>query len=164
MLRKWWNMKAVVEHDPLSERQIKGKSGECSLHSHEWMKLCTSKRKGAAAAAAAARVKYLLIYCWCHEWGERWSLSSGWRTKTHWKSVRRQVSNSCVIQFIQLFYLHLLCSDSMNCMDFLQFYPLDLYLDIGSTISQLNIDKGVWCLLVTLRHNTRSSPTQHNVP
>lgn len=58
-------------------------------------------------------------------------------------------------RLIQLFYLHWLCSYPMDSTDFMP-QPHYLYLDIESTILQLNIDKGVW------PWDTTPGPTKHS--
>lgn len=63
------------------KRQIKGNSGECRLHSHEEVSGSFAHWSEKGAAAAAAAVSNQFLHCWCHVWGERWSLSSGWQTQ-----------------------------------------------------------------------------------
>jgi len=120
-------------------------------------------------------------HCWCHEWGERWSLSSAWWTQT--LNTLPGINKCVPLDFISKVCLQCICKSdtliisyhhlvhallrySTNWMYFCLFIaqPQSLNLDRESTISQLNFDKRVWCRRVNLRHGPGSGPTQCRVP
>lgn len=141
------DMKAVVEHDPLSERQIKREFKRMEV-TFSWREALHIEAK----RCSSSRVKTVFLYCWCEERSglchlvdKHWTYCVGNKIKTIW-------SHSFAMQLLhKLFPLFIP-------------HPQYLYLDIESIISQLNFDRRVWCLLVTLSNSTGSSPTQCKVP
>lgn len=145
------NMKAGAEHDPLSGRQIKGKSGACPWRSHEeedtqsfahWGEKLQQQEQQfeSKISFATADVSEFVILLRNH---------SEEQIKNTWNHLHGFIAVQLYHSwFIQIFFLLSICSAAT-------LYQY-LYLDTESAVSQLNIDKRVW------PEETTAGPAQHS--
>lgn len=183
---KQWNMKSSW---PFIWKADKRDSGECRLNSHEeaigsfacWSEKAQQQQQqhqlGSKMCFSTAGVMSEERGGLCHlvdklkHWTYRMGNHSGEQIKNRiWfqriskcgKLATR--SQTRVIHTVVLSPFAFQLNDKLNRFSSISPTARYVYLDIESTIPQLNFDKRVRCLLVTLRHSAGSRKAQCKVP
>lgn len=143
-------------------------------------RLCTLKRKGAAAAAGT--FENVFLYCW---WWQEWAVKRSivWLINPNILNILHGEINQCEekhqktpetiddflfvcqsFSFKNSFFFFDSFGISICSMNFFSPTAQDPCLDVESTIPQLSVDNKVWCLLMTLRDSAEFRPTQCKEP